>query len=131
MHKLYSTKAGGGRRELKLGALHKRGAAYERHDERSARRGRAEGHSERGPRVFWQIGERDVFLRAVGGHSHCVSQYALWHPGYSGIIFRLCHNLFAAGSANKLEREQTESVERRRRATRYIPRPRLTSEASV
>ena len=27
MHKLYSTKAGGGRRELKLGALHKRGAA--------------------------------------------------------------------------------------------------------
>ena len=128
MHKLYSTKAGG-RRELKLGALHKRGAAYERHDERGTRRGRwAEGHSERGLRVFRRIGERDVFLRAVGGHSHCVSQYALWHPGYSGIIFRLCHNLFAAGSANKLEREQTESVERRRRATRYIPRPRLTVE---
>lgn len=47
MHKLYSTKAGGGRRELKLGALHKRGAAYERHDERGTRGiRRAEGHSE-------------------------------------------------------------------------------------
>ena len=48
MHKLYSTKAGGGRRELKLGALHKRGAAYERHDERGTRRGRwAENNSAR------------------------------------------------------------------------------------
>lgn len=36
MHKLYSTKAGG-RRELKLGAWHKRGAAHERAHERSSR----------------------------------------------------------------------------------------------
>lgn len=131
MHKLYSTKAGGGRRELKLGALHKRGAAYERRHERGASRRRAEGHSERGLRVFRRIGERDVFLRAVGGHSHCVSQYALWHPGYSGIVFRLRHDLLAAGGPDKFEREQTESVERRRRTTRYIPRPRLTLEASA
>ena len=48
MHKLYSIKAGGGRRELKLGALHKRGAAYERRHERGASRcRRAETHSER------------------------------------------------------------------------------------
>ena len=132
MHKLYSTKAGGGRRELKLGALHKRGAAYERRHERGTRGiRRAEGHSERGLRVFRRLGERDVFLRAVGGHSHCVSQYALWHPGYSGIVFRLRHDLLAAGGPDKFEREQTESVERRRRTTRYIPRPRLTLEASA
>lgn len=42
-HKLTS----GGRRELKLGTLHKRGVHDERHDERGASRRRAEGNSRR------------------------------------------------------------------------------------
>lgn len=43
MHKLYSTKAGGGRRELKLGTLHKRGVHDEGRDKRGASRRRRKG----------------------------------------------------------------------------------------
>ena len=70
MHKLYSTKAGGGRRELKLGALHKRGAAYERRHKRSARRGRAEGHSERA--AVCGIFCNDGYSSATGTTCNCV-----------------------------------------------------------
>lgn len=71
MHKLYSTKAGGGRRELKLGALHKRGAAYERRHERGTRGiRRAEGHSERD--LVWGIFCNDGYSSATGTTCNCV-----------------------------------------------------------
>lgn len=70
MHKLYSTKAGGGRRELSLGALHKRGAAYERRHECSARRGRAEDHSEWA--ISWGIFCNDGYSSATGTTCNCV-----------------------------------------------------------
>ena len=71
MHKLYSIKAGGGRRELKLGALHKRGAAYERRHERGTRRcGRAEGHSKWA--ISWGIFCNGGYSSATGTTCNCV-----------------------------------------------------------
>ena len=70
MHKLYSIKAGGGRRELKLGALHKRGAAYERRNERGASRRRAEGHSKWA--AVCGIFCNDGYSSATGATCNCV-----------------------------------------------------------
>ena len=70
MHKLYSTKAGGGRRELKLGTVHTRGVHEERHDERGASRRRAEGHSERA--AVCGIFCNDGYSSATGTTCNCV-----------------------------------------------------------
>ena len=70
MHKLYSTKAGGGRRELKLGTLHKRGVHDERHDERGASRRRAEGHSKWA--ISWGIFCNGGYSSATGTTCNCV-----------------------------------------------------------
>lgn len=137
MHKLYSTKAGGGRRELKLGALHKRGAAYERHDERGARGiRRAEGHSERG-----------LFSFYAGNHNQ------FWHTGKicTGVLSGFCairraKRCFAEFGVQQFGLHQwlpSKFVKRRRHIERYgeqqqqskrafgLPRHRLTVEASA
>ena len=83
MHKLYLTKAGGGRRELKLGALHKRGAAYERRHERGTRGiRRAEGHSERD--VGWGIFCNDGYSSATGTTCNCVCPHGRRRGKFGG-----------------------------------------------
>lgn len=60
----------GGLKNLEPSTLHKRGAAYERHDERGTRRGRAEGHSKWA--ISWGIFCNGGYSSATGTTCNCV-----------------------------------------------------------
>ena len=82
MHKLYSTKAGGGLKHLEPSTLHKRGVHDERHDKCGASRRRAEGHSKWA--ISWGIFCNGGYSSATGTTCNCVCPHGRRRGKFGG-----------------------------------------------
>lgn len=141
MHKLYSIKAGGGRRELKLGALHKRGAAYERRHECGASRRRAEDSRE----CVCDFGGGYPAGHSASGGRESAARHSQWKFYRVGMGLRRMpgDNAYSVGGVRRAGRKRRRTHDRptanfwrdeprpELSAGICIPSPRLTREAAL